>query len=177
MSSSEPRLSRRLAALALVGGLSLTLGGCFRPLYGELSSGRSMQDELAAIEVVQIDDRMGHYLRTELMFLLDGSGGSAPKRYRLNIVPTLNVATAIVDTAAARADAATLTGSADFTLTAIADGQQIFKGKATGSATYERSVQRFATVRAARDAEIRLGKLLAEQIRTRIAAALAARSV
>lgn len=175
MSSHEIR-SRRVVMAGLAVSLSLALGGCFRPLYGELSAGRSMQDELAAIQVEDISDRLGHYLRTELIFLLDGSGEPSPKRYRLKITPTVNLVTAIVDSVSSRADAATLNGSAVFVLTRLEGGQEVFRGTAVGSATYDRSVQRYATVRAARDAEIRLGKLLAEQIRTRIAAALAARA-
>jgi LPS-assembly lipoprotein len=50
---------------------------------------------------------------------------------------------------------------------------------ATGSAfavtSYERSSQRFANLRAARDAEIRSARALAEQIRVRLAADLARR--
>ena len=49
-------------------------------------------------------------------------------------------------------------------------------GSATGTATYDRGVQRFATVRAERDAEIRLAKTLAEQIKTRLAAGFATAS-
>jgi LPS-assembly lipoprotein len=45
-----------------------------------------------------------------------------------------------------------------------------------GSASYDRFPQRFASVRAARDAEIRVAKLLADQIRTRVAAHLATRA-
>jgi LPS-assembly lipoprotein len=40
---------------------------------------------------------------------------------------------------------------------------------------YDRSTQRLSNVRAARDAEIRNAKTLADQIRTRIAAFLATR--
>lgn len=174
--SSHEKPTRRAIVAGLAVGLSFALGGCFRPLYGELSAGRSMQDELAAIQVDDINDRLGHYLRTELIFLLDGSGEPPPKRYRLKITPTLSLATAIVDSTSTRADAATLNGSAAFTLTRLDNGAEVFKGTAVGSATYDRSVQRYATVRAARDAEIRLGKLLADQIKTRIAAGLVARA-
>jgi LPS-assembly lipoprotein len=40
-------------------------------------------------------------------------------------------------------------------------------------ASYDRSSQRFANIRAARDAEIRDTRVLAEQIKTRLAADLA----
>ncbi len=39
-------------------------------------------------------------------------------------------------------------------------------------ASYDRDAQRFANIRAARDAEIRAAKTLADQIRTRLAVAL-----
>ena len=172
MSSPEIRFARRAAVI----GLSLALAGCFRPLYGETAGGQSLPAELAAIEVPEIPERLGHYLRTELVFLLDGSGqNNTRKRYRLTITPSTILSTAIVDSVSTRADAATLIGNAPFTLTSIETNKTIFSANATGSATYERSVQRYATVRAARDAEIRLAKMLADQIRTRIAAALVAR--
>lgn len=166
-------IPRRAAAI----GLTLGLAGCFRPLYGESAvSGPSIPAEMAAIEVTEIPERLGHYLRTELVFLLDGSGREAPKRYRLTITPVISQTTAIVDSVSTRADAATLIATVPFTLKTIDGDKPVFTATATGSATYERSVQRYATVRAARDAEIRLAKLLADQIRTRIAAALAARA-
>jgi LPS-assembly lipoprotein len=40
-------------------------------------------------------------------------------------------------------------------------------------ASYDRTSQRFANIRAARDAEIRDAKVLADQIKTRLAVALA----
>jgi LPS-assembly lipoprotein len=176
MSSHDRSPARRAVALSLSVGVSVLLAGCLRPLYGPTASGQSMQAELAAIEVPEIPERLGHYLRSELMFLLDGSGQPSPKRYRLTINPTTNVSTAVIDAASTRADAATLTGNAPFQLKAVDGDRMIFTGTAVGSATYDRSNQRYATVRAARDAEIRLAKLLAEQIKNRVAAALASRA-
>ncbi len=176
MSSHDHSPARRMVALALPVGLSLLLAGCLRPLYGPTASGQSMEAELAAIEVQEIPERLGHYLRSELMFLLDGSGQPSPKRYRLTISPTTSVSAAVVDAASTRADAATLYGSAPFQLKAVDGDRVIFTATAVGSATYDRSNQRYATVRAARDAEIRLAKVLAEQIKTRVAAALVSRA-
>jgi hypothetical protein len=42
------------------------------------------------------------------------------------------------------------------------------RSRPSTSPTYDRSVQRFASVRAAREAEIRLAKVLADQIKTRM---------
>jgi len=56
------------------------------------------------------------------------------------------------------------------------DGTKIVtEGVATSTATYDRSVQRFASLRAARDAEIRLASVLADQIKTRLASVLSAK--
>ena len=70
------------------------------------------------------------------------------------------------------AQSATITGDLTFTLTSLDDKKVISTGTATAQATYDRFNQRFATVRAARDAEIRLAKTLAEQVKTRLAATL-----
>jgi LPS-assembly lipoprotein len=51
----------------------------------------------------------------------------------------------------------------------------IYKGTAAVVASYDRTTQRFSSVRAARDAEIRDAERLADEIRTRIAAFFATR--
>lgn len=172
------RGSARLAALVLVAG---AVSACFRPLYGPTATGEPLKDVLAAIEVPTIatafnKERIGHYLRSELVFGLDGSGAPAPKRYKLAVTVRDSLSSPIVDTATGRALAATLNADAEYTLTNLDGSQTIAKGTASASATYERSAQRFAGVRAAREAEIRAAKLLAEQIRTRLATALHSRS-
>ena len=50
-------------------GALLLLGGCFRPVYLD-QSGTNISSELAAIKIDPIQDRLGHYLETELHFYL-----------------------------------------------------------------------------------------------------------
>lgn len=168
-----------LRRMRLIGVLfaAATLGGCLRPLYGPTASGERVDDVLAAIQVESIATPLGqeplsHYLRSELIFDLDGSGRPPPKRYKLEIQVSERSQSPIVDTETGRADSATLFGDADYTLSTLDGTRVIAKGRASGSATYDRSPQRFAAVRAARDAEIRLSKVLSEQIKTRLAARL-----
>ncbi len=168
----------RAARLALAAGLALNLSACFRPLYGPTASGVPMQVALASVQVDEIlmaqdQERLGHYLRSELMFGLDGSGQPAPKRYRLKIQGSETVQTPIVSATTARAEAGTIVGTMQYTLESLDGGRVITEGVATSTATYDRSIQRFAALRAARDAEIRLAKVLADQIKTRIASVLA----
>ena len=52
----------------------------------------------------------------------------------------------------------------------------MLKGAANAAAAYDRTNQRYADLRAARDAEIRLARALSQEISLRLASALAAKS-
>lgn len=168
---------RRLAVVLAC----LALAGCFRPLYASLPAGGNVADELKAVEIGLIVERPGqeriaHYLRQELAFDLDGSGQPQPKRYRLELTGIAEeVATATLNTEVGRADSAIFTGAVSYVLK-TSDGGAVTTGLARASATYDRVPSRFANVRAARDAQIKVAKLLAEQIQTRLAATFASRS-
>jgi LPS-assembly lipoprotein len=172
---SLPKAFRIGAALLL----ALGLAACFRPLYGPTASGERLDSVLASIEVAEIEasspatERFSHYLRSELVYDLNGSGQAAAKRYKLALAFGQRLESPVVDTATGRAQAAILTGDVTYTLTTLDGSKVLTAGKATASASYDRSPQRFASVRAARDADIRLAKVLSEQIRTRLSAALA----
>jgi LPS-assembly lipoprotein len=171
-----------LARLALVAGLSLGLSACFKPLHGPTASGESLQSVLASIDVPEVewpDNQavMGHYLRSELVYALNGSGSDAPKRYVLRLALSRTLSAPIVDTETGRASSAIVGGTLTYTLTSR-DGKMIItQGSATNSTSYDRYQQRFATLRAGRDAEIRLANVLAEQVKTRLAATLSAAPV
>lgn len=177
MPLSDPT-RRSILQVLTAGALGIGLSGCFQPLYGPTASGVPLSASLAAIEVDDLKvapiglERFAHYLRSELIFDLDGSGQPQPKRYRLALAPSQRLQTPIVDTQTGRADSATLIGEVTYTLTALDGGRVITTGQAISSVTYDRVVQRFATIRAARDAEMRLAKLLAEQIKHRVAIAM-----
>ncbi len=173
---------RRILALSATGMLALALGGCFRPLYGDISANVSgstitVRDALAQIEVPEIKERLGHYLRNELVFDLDGSGAQsgAPKRFLLSISVKESLDVVVVDYSTGRADAAILVATATYELLDREKGSQVSvaKGVVTARASYDRSAQRFSSIRAARDAQIRAAKTLSGQIRTLLAARLA----
>ncbi len=181
---------KRLRALAAASAAALALGGCFQPLYGPSGApgaglGASVADRLAAVEVAALkelpgQERAAHYLTQELKYLLDGGAPvAAPKSYVLSLTISQTLQSAIVDTTTGRATAATLVGTVNYTLKAAgADDKTppLTSGAAVSSASYDRFPQRFATVRAARDAEIRVAREVAEQIKTRLAAHFASRS-
>src|SRR5918911_5294110 len=166
-------IARRAARLLLAATVGGGLSACSRPLYGPTATGEPLRDVLAAIDVQKVAtktnrERIGHYLRNELAFDLDGSGEPRPKRYKLTLTVNDGLASPIVDSATGRAVSAILNIDVDYTLTNFDGSQTITKGTASASASYERTAQRFADVRAARDAEIRAARLLADQIKVRL---------
>lgn len=157
---------------------ALALAGCFQPLYGPLSAGGGdVAAELQAIAIEPIPDRIGHYLGDDLVFALNGTGSHVPPKYRLFVALRETASTPLIDTVSGIASAATVNLNADFRLVPIAGGEPIVKGTALVIASYDRNDQRFANIRAARDAEIRDAKQLADQLRIRLSAALAARNL
>jgi LPS-assembly lipoprotein len=164
-------LLRIFAALLM----SLALSGCIQPLYGPLSASGDVAGELQAIAVEPIPNRLGHYLGNELIFGFNGTGSQVPPKYRLIVTVTEYVQTPLIDTVSGYPSAANVVVNADYRLMPVGGTEPVTKGKATVVASYDRTSQRFANLRAARDAEIRDAKRLADQIRTRIAAAIAAR--
>src|ERR1700730_3659355 len=69
-----------LAALALAGALA----GCFQPLYSEAAHPGLVED-LRAIEVEPIKDRIGHYLADNLTTDLNGTGQTPTPKYKLTV--------------------------------------------------------------------------------------------
>lgn len=169
---------RRLLRPVAAAGLALLASGCLRPLYGPTASGVPLQQSLAAIAVANVvtspgQERLGHYIRSELIFDLDGSGQTSAKKYRLTLDASESVQVTTTDTVTGRADAALLNVAVKYTLLSNDGGRPIGTGTVRATATYFRDPQRFAAVRAARDAEIRASKLVAEDIKQRLAALFA----
>lgn len=182
MSSSEAgnrdaRQSRR-AMLVAVMGMAALAGGCLQPLYAENTAsvtGGSVRNAMKEVDIPEIKGLIGHYLRNELVFELDGGGEpDLTKRLRLDAKVSEALEVVTVDYANGRADSAILVATATWTLTDARSGKVVSFGTNVVRAPYERSVQRFATVRAARDAQIRAAKNLATLIRGQLAADLVA---
>ncbi len=157
--------------------MALGLAGCLRPLYGSPEfNGLSAQQGLAGVAVDVQGERLAHYLRNELEFALRGGNpSSAPTRHTLTVTTNTRTAGAIVDRISGVAEGASLFIEATYVLRETGQTKAVTEGKATAVVSYERSLQRFANTRAARDAEIQGARQLADQIRSRVATFLATR--
>ncbi len=166
-------LPRRLCLLAMTALFAFPLSACFQPLYGPQLLGAD-NTQLSNIEVADIPDRIGHFLHAELQFQLGGGKIPVAPLYRLEVKTRSSTQIAIVNRNTDRADSASNLVYADYALYAK-DGSIFNQGSVTAVASYDRSSQQFANLRAARNAEERTAKLLAEQIKIKIAAVLASR--
>jgi LPS-assembly lipoprotein len=162
---------RRLAGIAMLAGM---LAGCFQPMYGDHSltggSGPNLHDAMRDVEISKIDGRVGQEIRNDIIFELSGGAGnptSAP--YRLNLQVATSSSSVIIDLQTGLPDDETVSLDVTYKLQNVADDKIVLTDKAIARVTIDRTQQRYARVRALRDAENRAAKLVAEQIRTRVA--------
>ena len=126
---------------------------------------------MRAIEVAPIPNRIGHYLVEDLIADLNGTGQTAsPPKYRL----VVTVSTRNADADSQFGDQRRVVGDVDRRCELLArskvdGGAEVLKGNATAAAAYDRTTQRYADLRAARDAEIRVARALSSQISLRLA--------
>ena len=165
---------RRVLQLGAVAAVTLVLAGCFQPMYAP-QAGLDPRGELRAISIEPVPGRLGHYLTEELRFLLNGTGEEPTPRYRLFVTFSQSGQTSLVDTVTGRATSNSLSVRANYKLLPSSGGAPVTEGYVISLADYDRGSNRFANVRAARDAEIRNAKAMADQIRTRLASTLASR--
>jgi LPS-assembly lipoprotein len=176
----EPGRTLRILAVVAMGGLA---AGCLQPLYADrtvIAGGPSgsIRDALSSVEVEQIDARKGTpearvavELRNDLLFELTGGGPMAPPTHKLNIRMTASKSAIIVDVNTGRTEAEIVGIDVSYTLTDLATKKVVVRGTSFSrvSSDIPGQQQRFARSRAQRDAEDRAAKVIAEQIRSRLA--------
>jgi len=173
----SPVAPLRVVLLALALGPALLLGGCFRPMYASVSPGApALTETLSSVEVTPIKGRVGQQVRNNLQFGFTGGGGAAVPRYRLDVVVDWSRASSIVDVDTDEPRIDTLLLTASYALFKAGDPAPLVTGRLNASKSFDRTLQRFAALRAARDAENSAAKVLAEQIRNRIAIFLSERT-
>jgi LPS-assembly lipoprotein len=171
------RFTCRLVGVACLGGLA---AGCFQPLYGEhsLTNSPAIGPALAGVDVNQIpapsgssEARVGVEVRNQLLFDLTGGAAPPPPTHRLAIRMSSNRMSVIVDIASGRPDVEDYGLNVNYTLTEIKTGKPVISGNTFARVSYDipGQAQRFARARGLRDAENRAAKLIADNIRARLA--------
>jgi len=170
------RLTRLFAALALAG---LT-AGCFQPLYGDSAvvTTAGLDNKLSGVEVVPISTpngsplaRIGVGVRNDLIYNLTGGGYPSSPTHKLTINLTSQQLQVIVDVNTARPEVQDYGINAHYSLTDIATGKTVVSGETFSRVSYDipGQQQRFASARGLRDAENRAAKVIADNIKSRLA--------
>ena len=173
---------RLLRWLAVVTAAALT-AGCFQPLYGEHATGPgavngNLRDAFATVDVDQIaapngtpEARIAVEIRNNVIWELTGGAGAGTPAYRLGIKMKATKTAIIVDIATGRTEAEIVGIDASYTLTEIGTKKVVVNSQTFSrvSSDVPGLQQRFAHQRAQRDAEDRAAKVIAEQIRSRLA--------
>jgi LPS-assembly lipoprotein len=166
----------RIAAVIALGALN---AACFQPLYAARTfDGRdSVGTALAMVDVDRIDapngtpeSRIANEVTNALIFELQGGNAISPThKLKVRLAPSRS--SVITDNTTGRVMAEITGLDAFFTLTELATGKQVMSGRTFSrvSSDYPGQQQRFARVRARLDAENRAAKVVAENIRTRLA--------
>ena len=170
----------RLARIALTLAMAGLLAGCFQPLYGQqsLSGGPALGEALRAVDVAQInapngtpEARIGVEIRNALLFEITGGSGSTNPTHRLNIQLSSSRQQLIVDIQTARPDVENYGINATYTLVDLATGRVVVTGQTFSRVSFDipGQEQRFARARGLRDAENRAAKVVADNIKSRLA--------
>ena len=166
-----------LAAMPL---LSACGDGGFRPLYGPTPSGVALQERMKELDVATIPGRVGQVIRNELIFHSSGGGELLPPTHRLEVtIHELIISTLV--TLSGDSGGATYTLQANFKLVRIKDKKVVLEGTSHGRAAFERftntsttppnlpTLYTYSNVRARDDAENRAARVVADDLKTRVA--------
>jgi LPS-assembly lipoprotein len=173
---------RRLSSVVCLAAL---VAGCFQPLYGErtLTGEPSLRAAFRGIDVAQIDApggsalaRLAVEVRNAILFDFTGGGSQTPPTHRLVIKLSTSTSSIIVDPTTARPEFEITALDAQYRLIEVASNKLVMDGSATARVSYDipGQQQRFAMLRGQRDAQSRAAKVIADQIRTRVASFLVA---
>ena len=173
MSLGKTKLTPMLVAVLAVGLLAPVLSGCgYQPLYGSGFAGDSgVAEKLRAVDIGTIPGRVGQVVRNELIFKTTGGRDAAQPKYRLEIAMRESAQSQLVNLQG-DAKGQIFSLDASFKLVNSADQKVILDSKTNSRAAYENAVSTFANLRARRDAEDRAAKMIADSIRTQVAAFL-----
>jgi LPS-assembly lipoprotein len=171
-----PRLTKSLSALALAG----LVAGCFQPLYGSKSvvGGAAVVDKMSSVEVGPVTApngsrlaRVGGEVRNELVFGLTGGGPGAHTDYTLKVTLGGTVLSVIVDINTNRPDMQNYGIDASYQLIETGTGKVVVSSTTFSRVSYNipGQQQRYAGERGLRDAENRAAKVIADNIRNRLA--------
>jgi LPS-assembly lipoprotein len=135
---------------------------------------------MAEVDVAPIPGRVGQRIRNEVVFQDTGGGNPLPPSHRLEVTIKENVVSTLVKPDGTSAGEV-YTIEASFRVIKISDKRVVLQGVSHARAGYERatnaavtngSTYTYSNVRAREDAENRAARVIADDLKTRLAAYL-----
>jgi len=168
------RPRRQLGPAAMLAAVAaLWLSACtVQPVYGSKPDGGSVGQTLRAIAIDSVDDRVAQEVRNKLVFYFTGGGEPADPLYRMRLRVS-SAQTALGISREGSAPVYSMTVTVSYTVTRVGSEDIVIRETARGTASYDRSNQNFANIRARLDAENRAAAQAADEVRIRVAAATA----
>jgi LPS-assembly lipoprotein len=169
------RTVRRFMAAVVLGISSLSLSACaesggFKPLYGA-TGGETYDQRLAKVDIAPVPGRVGQRIRNELVFERSTGAQAISPELRLDIIITETLLTTLVNaTGASSSQVYQL--EARYQLIDLKTKKSVLDGRSLGRGSFDRFAAIYSNIRAREDAENRVAKSIADDIRTRLLAHL-----
>lgn len=162
--------------LSLLFAAAIALSGCgdaagFRPMYGAAASGGNVGEQLKQVDFAPIPGRVGQRIRNEMIFQTTGGGNPLPPTHRLEVVLSENLTSTLVNVQG-EAAGQVYSVQASFRLVDTKEKKVVFQGASHARAGFERFESIYSNVRAREDAENRVARTIADDLKTRLAAYL-----
>jgi LPS-assembly lipoprotein len=171
--SSVDRAKSILSPLVAILFAATAASCMFQPMYAQsplFGSGSSLNDALRDVDVARIEGRIGNELRNDLIYELTGGEGNRTNApYRLTLVAEVTSFNPVVDNQSGRSLSNIISFDITYKLHDVVQNRVVLTEQALARVSIDASQQRFANLRARRDAENRAAKIAAEQIRARLA--------
>ena len=170
-----------LGALALAG--AVLLAGCqVKPLYGDVSTSDSgavgvsgVRESLRQIDVVEPRNRNEQIFRNALLFNLQGGNGSGETLYRLTYRLQVREQKIALESITGTPTSYQVRGQLSYLLEDASTGAVLMTDRVSAVASYDRSSQNFANLRASLDGKERVGNELARLVEIRLSSYFASR--
>ena len=145
-------------------------GGGLKPLYGA-TGGQTYDQRLARVDIAPVPGRVGQRIRNELVFERSTGHQSAGGDLRLDIVVTETVLTTLVS-ATGTSSSQVYQLEARYQLVDTKTKKSVLDGRSLGRGSFDRFASIYSNIRGREDAENRVSKSVADDIRTRLLAYL-----
>jgi len=160
-------LSKGIAALVLVAALISACG--FQPIYGQRSTGPTVQQNTGSIAIAPIPDRVGQLVRNQLIDGLTPHGQPANPAYTLTVALTQSKE-GVAFQSDEQATRFNVSLEAVFVLRSAEDDTVVTQGRTRSVAAFNIVQSEFANITAEADAQRRAARQVADSIALRLGA-------